>query len=129
MKPIYTTIKVTSKTKTSNLPVIDQIKLLLGKVSNDETIKLETSEKLSKANLEMRSSLSNLINSVTARMRELGEKSVTVSISSRFKPYFDDILSPINGKGRFYNFTIIDKEIPIEGADYFLTMIIREKED
>lgn len=129
MKPLYKTIKVTEKTKTINLPVFDQIKLLLGMLSNDETTQLEASEKISRANIEMQSALSSLVNDVTKKMRELGEKSATVSISSKFKPYFEDVLSPVSGKGRFYDFEIIDKDMPIEGVDYFLTMIIREKED
>lgn len=128
MKPLYTTIKVTEKTRTTHLPVIDQIKLLLGKVSNDETAKLEASEKVSRANLEMQSALSNLVNEVTSKMRELGKTSATVSISSRFKPYFEDVLSTEYGKGRFYDFEIIDKDIPVEGVDYYLIMKIREKE-
>lgn len=129
MKPLYKTIKVTERTQTQKLPVMEQIKLLLGKVSTDETIRLEASEKISRANLEMQSALSSLINNVTAKMMELGEKSVTVAISSRFKPYFEDVMSTEYGKGRFYDFTIIDKDIPVIGADYFITVTIREKED
>lgn len=129
MKPLYTTIKVTDRTQTQKLPVMEQIKLLLGKVTNDETIKLEASEKISRANLEMQSALSNLINNVTQRMKELNHKSVTVAVSSRFKPYFKEVTSVTHGKGRFYNFDIIDKDIPVIGVDYFLTMVISEKED
>lgn len=129
MKPLYSTIKVTEKTQTQKLPIIDQLRLLLGKVSTDETIKLEASEKISRANLEMQSALSNLINNVTSRMKELGYKSVTLSISSRFKPYFDDVMSPTTGKGRFYDFEIFDKEMSIIGADYFITVKIKEKEE
>lgn len=129
MKPLYTTIKVTERTRTQKLPVMDQLKLLLGKVSSDDTIKLEASEKVSRANIEMQSALSNLVNTVTRRMKELGETSVTVSVSSRFKPYFADVLSPTTGKGRFYSFEIIDKAMPITGVDYFLILKIKEKEE
>lgn len=128
MKPLYTTVKVTEKTNTQKLPIIDQLRLLLGKMSDDETTRLEANEALSRKTLEMQSSLSNLINNVTAKMRELGETSVTISLSSRFKPYLNDVISPINGKGRFYDFEIIDKEVPVIGADYFLIMKIKEKE-
>lgn len=129
MKPIYTTIKVTDKTQTLKLPVMDQIKLLFGKLSMDETAALESSEKISRASLEMQSALSNLINIATTRMKDKGYKSVTLQVSSRFKPYFDDILSTETGKGRFYDFEIIDKKVPIIGADYFLIMNIKEKEE
>lgn len=128
MKPLYTTIKVTERTQTQKLPVIDQLKLLLGKVSMDDTNRLEASEKVSRANLEMESALSNLITNVTARMREIGAKSVTVAISSRFLPYFDSVMSPEYGKGRFYNFEIEEKEMPVIGADYFINVRISEKE-
>ena len=129
MKPLYTTIKVTNRTQTLILPVLDQLRLLLGKVSTDETIKLEASEKISRANLEMQSALSNLINNVVQRMKELEEKSVTISISSRFKPYFKHVLSTTNGKGRFYDFEIIDKDIPVIRVDYYLIMKIKGKEE
>lgn len=129
MKPIYTTIKVTDRTQTQKLPVMEQLKLLLGKASNEDTIKLEASEKVSRANLEMQSALSNLINNVTKKMKELGHKSVTLSISSRFKPYFEEVLSKTHGKGRFYDFEIKDKEMPVIGVDYYLLMRISEKED
>lgn len=129
MKPIYTRIKVTDNTQTLKLPVMDQLKLLLGKVSNDENIKLEASEKISRANLEMQSALSNLVNNAVQMMRQRNETSVTVSVSSVFKPYFEDVLSPETGKGRFYNFVIEDKGVSIIGVDYFLKMKISDKED
>lgn len=129
MKPLYTRIKVTDKTQTQKLPVMDQFKLLLGKVSNDETIKLEASEKISRANLEMQSALSNLVNNSVQMMKDRREKSVTLSVSSRFKPYFDDVLSTETGKGRFYDFCIEDKGISIIGVDYFIKMKISEKDD
>lgn len=129
MKPLYTRIKVTDKTQTQKLPVMDQLKLLLGKVSNDENIKLEASEKISRANLEMQSALSNLVNNAVQLMKDKGFNSVTLSVSSKFKPYFEEVLSPDTGKGRFYDFHIEDKKVPVVGVDYFLNMRISEKED
>ena len=128
LKPLYKTIKVTDKTKTSNLPVMDQIRLLFGMVSNDETAQMEASEKISRANLEVQSAFSSFIDKVTNKMHELHETSVTVAVSSRFKPYFESILSEETGKGRFYNFEVENKDIPVEGADYYLIVRISEKE-
>lgn len=128
MKPLFTTIRVTDRTQTQKLPVMDQFRLLLGKVTSDEVTKLEASEKISKANIEMQSALNNLITNVTQKMKELGKHSVTISISSRFKPYFNDILSKESGKGRFYDFEITDKGNPIIGMDYFIIMKIKERE-
>jgi 2-hydroxy-3-keto-5-methylthiopentenyl-1-phosphate phosphatase len=129
MRPLYTKIKVTNNTQTQKLPIFDQLRLLLGKVSDDENIQMEAEEKISKANIEMKSSLSNLIDSVTKKMNEIGSSSVTLSISSRFKPYFESVLSSTNGKGRFYNFEIVDNNMSIKDADYFIIMKIIKKED
>lgn len=129
MKPLYTRIKVTDKTQTQKLHIMDQLKLLLGKVSNDDTIKLEASEKISRANLEMQSALSNLVDSSVQMMKDRAQGSVTLSVSSRFKPYFKEVLSKDSGKGRFYDFEIYDKGSSVIGVDYFINMRIKSKED
>lgn len=129
MKPLYKTIKVTDKTQTQKLPIIQQLKLLLGKVSNDDTARLESNEKLSRANMEIKSSFSNFINEVTREMRENGFNSVTIKVNSRFKPFFKEVLSPEYGKGRFYNFTILkDDGETVINQEYFIIMRIDEKE-
>ena len=129
MKPLYTTIKVTNKTgSVQKLPVLDQLRLLLGKVTMDEQTELAASEAISKADLEMQSALSNLVNVCVERMRELNYTSVTVSISSKFKPYFDIVFSEEYGKGRFYDFEIEDRDSSIIGVDYFINVRISEKE-
>lgn len=127
MKPIHTTIKVTEKTKTSSLPVSAQIKLLLGMVGNDELTKLEASEKVNRETLSMQSALSSLIDKATAKMRERGSHSVTVSVSSRFLPYMNDVVFSENGKCRFYDFEVDDPGSSIIGSDYYFTMTIRER--
>lgn len=107
---------------------MDQLRLLLGKVNNSDTAMLEAAEKVSRANLEIKSSLISLIEKSTSRMIELGEKSVTLSVSSKYKPFFKEVLDVKYGKGRFYDFDIKDYEPSIIGIEYYIKMTIRMKE-
>lgn len=129
MKPLYTKLRVTDNTKTQNLPVMQQLQLLFGKLNTDGNTKLEAEEKISRANLEMQSALSNMISVVTNKMKELGYHCVTLAISSRFEPYFESVFSSETGKGRFYDFEIENHSVPVNGVDYFIKVTVREKED
>lgn len=127
-KPIFVTMKATDDTDVLKLPIIEQIKLLFGKVNQSEIQKLEAAEKVNRARLEMESNLIALVNRVTERMRQLGEDSVTVAISSEFIPYFDDVLNEKTGKGRFYDFTFKYPNTPILGVEYKVEVTIKIKE-
>lgn len=128
-KPIYKSIKVTNNTQVHRLPVIDQLKLLVSTLFNNESVKLEATEKISREDILMQSSLSNLVDTFISEMKEHNEKSVTTSISSRFKPYFDVVFSKEDGKGRFYDFIVEDKDMSFIGIDYYITVTISERRD
>lgn len=127
-KLVYTTVKVNGSTSTQKLSIIDQIRLLLSTVQDDEQRMLDTQEKVNKEALKKEASLANLIDLVIEKMRDKGEHSATILVSSVFKPHFDSVLDPVYGKGRFYNFELSDPGESLLGVEYKIRMRISEKE-
>ena len=56
-------------------------------------------------------------------MQDMGKNSVVISLSSEFLPYIDEVIDPIYGQGRFYEFEIIKRNIPINVKHSFIVKI------
>lgn len=127
-KEYYRSVKLTDNIKTASLSLADQFRLLFSKLSNDDVAELNTNEKLTEARLRKVAALSNFIDKATDRLNELGENSVTVSLSSEFLPFIDEVIDPVHGKGRFYTFEVHKRNIPIDVKHTFIVIIRRKVE-
>ena len=123
---ISTRIKATESTTLAKLSFLDQFKLLLHKLSNDDAAELDAAEKLSRVTLKMRASLQNLFTKATEGLDEGAHESVTLKVSSKYLPYLDDVIDEKRGMGRFYNFEIIKRDIPAN-IDYMFVVVISRK--
>ena len=122
----YRSVKLTDNINTASLSLADQFRLLFAKLSNDEVAELDTNEKLNAARLRKVAALSKFIDKATDRLNELGEDSVTVSLSSEFLPFIDEVIDPVRGKGRFYTFEVRKRNIPMDVKHTFI-VVIRKK--
>ena len=119
-------IKVTESTTLAKLSVMDQFKLLLRKFSNDDVAELDAAEKLSGASARMRASLIRLIDTATKDIKEGKRQSVTLALSSKYIPYLDEIIDPVRGEGRYFDFVPHTKDLPIN-VEYKFLLDIRRK--
>lgn len=104
------TVKLTDNVMPQTLGVVDQLRLILKQFSNSDEAELDGMEKLSVRELQMKAGLAILIEKAVARMLELGKKSVWLGIPNEYEQYIDFVTSSNNGKGRYYNFTIIKRK-------------------
>lgn len=119
-------IKPTENTALVKLSVIDQFKLILSKIANNDVAELDANEKLSVNALRMKASLTNLFQTAISKI-ETGEKnSCMLEVSSEYIPFLDDVIDPEYGLGRFYNFTVYKKDLPITVKFKFLIKIERK---
>lgn len=119
-------LKVTEDTTLAKLTVFDQLKLLISKFSNNDVAELDAAEKLSGASARMKASLLKLIKTATEGMHEGTNQSVTLQVSSKYLPYIDEVIDPIRGEGRYYDFQVFKKDLPAD-VEYKFMVIIRRK--
>lgn len=125
---VNTHIKATESTTLAKLSLLDQFKLLIHKFSNDDAAELNAAEKLSRTTLKMRAALQNLFTHAVEGFDEGIHTSVTLRVSSKFLPYYDDVVDKERGMGRFYNFEKLDRGLPAS-VEYMFIVIITRKVD
>lgn len=123
---VSTHIKATENTTLAKLGFIDQFKLLIHKFSNDDVAELDATEKLSSVALRMRASLQKLFIEAAKGLESGEHQSVTLQVSSKYLPYMDDVIHPIKGLGRYYDFEVFKKDLP-PNVDYMFVIKIKRK--
>lgn len=123
---VSTHIKATEDTTLAKLSFIDQFKLLLTKFSNNDEAELHAAEKMSAVSLRMRASLKKLFTEATKPIEEGKRTSVTLQVSSKYIPYIDDVIDPIRGMGRYYEFEVRKKDLPVNVEYMFIVRIQRK---
>ena len=119
-------IKPTENTTLAKLSVIDQLKLLFSKLSNDAAAELNANEKLSRETLKMTASLERLFSTAIENMKKGKHRSVTLQVSSKYLPYLDTVIDETRGMGRFYKFEVYKKDLPLN-VDYMFIVKISIK--
>lgn len=119
-------IKVTEDTTLAKLGVFDQIKLLIARFSNNDVAELDAAEKLSGAAARMKASLLKLIKTAAKGMQDGSMQSATLQVSSKYLPYIDDVIDPVRGEGRYYDFEVYKKDLPAD-VEYKFLLVIKKK--
>lgn len=119
-------IKPDENTTLAKLSLTDMIRLLFSKISNNDVAELDANEKLSASYLKNVASLSKFIDRATERIINGTEKSVTVQLSSEYLPFIDEVIDPINGKGRYFNFEVYKKDLPQSVKHKFIVKISKK---
>lgn len=127
-KEVYRSVKLTDNINPVSLSVVDQIRLMFAKLSNDDVAELDINEKITVNKMQKVAALDTFLDKAIKRMQAVGKDSVTISLSSEFLPYIDEVIDPIYGKGRFYEFEVIKRNIPIN-VKYTFIVKIRKKWD
>lgn len=119
-------IKPDENTTLAKLSLTDMIRLLFSKISNNDVAELDANEKLSASYLKNVASLSKFIDKATERVINGTEKSVTVQLSSEYLPFIDEVIDPVNGKGRYFNFEVYKKDLPQSVKHKFIVKISKK---
>lgn len=119
-------IKVTEDTTVAKLSVFDQLKLLINKFNNNDVAELKAQETLSSVALTHKASLQRLFLGATKDFENGKHDSVTVSVSSEYIPYLDEVINPKYGLGRYFDFIVHKHELPPSIKYNFLVEIRRK---
>lgn len=119
-------IKATESTTLAKLSFLDQFKLLIHRFNNSDAAELDAAEKMSRISLRMQASLQNLFSKATEGLDEGVHDSVTLQVSSKYLPYLDDVIDPRKGMGRYYNFEITKRDLPVTVDFMFIVKISRK---
>lgn len=118
-------IKPTESTTLAKLSFFDQFKLLIHKFNNEDVAELDAAEKLSAVALRMQASLQKLFTTAVKGLEENEHDSVTLQVSSKYIPYLDAVIDPVRGMGRYYDFDITTKDLPINVDYMFIVKIFK----
>lgn len=102
--------KITDDTVIGRLSLKNQIKFLLSRFTDDQAKELDANKKITIASMKRKASLVKFIENATKRLLDKTSESVTVSMSSEYLAYFDEITDTKKGMGRYFNFEILNKE-------------------
>lgn len=127
-KEVYRSIKVTDNTKTASLSLMDQIRLIFAKMSNDSSAELDVNERVSVERLKKLAGLTDFLQKAIKNMQRHGENSVTVQLSSEFLPYLDDVIGDKKGLGQFYDFNVEKRDLPISVKHFVIVRISKKQE-
>lgn len=92
-KVLYTYVEIDDNTPIQRLSVLDQIRVLMRKLTYDPASELKQQDALTKEEMTLKANLMSFIRVATAKIRKGQAKSVTCDISSDFSPVIDEVLS------------------------------------
>lgn len=105
----------------TSLSPIDTLRLIMTKLTHDDSAELDNAEKLSAERLKKVGSLTKLFERATTKMNNLRKKSVTLQIASSYLPYIDEVTNQKTGLGQFYDFNYNkDTGIPVSVPHFFI---------
>lgn len=105
----------------TSLSPIDTLRLIMTKLTHDDSAELDNAEKLSAERLKKVGSLTKLFERATTKMNNLRKKSVTLQIASSYLPYIDEVTNSKTGLGQFYDFNYNkDTGIPASVPHFFI---------
>ena len=119
-------IKATESTTLAKLSMMDQLKMLIHKFNNNDVAELDAAEKVSRSSLRMRAALQRLFLTAVEGLDEGAHESVTLQVSSKFIPYLDAVIDKERGMGRYYDFKVIKRDLPINVEFMFMVTITRK---
>ena len=119
-------IKPSENTTLAQLSVIDMIRLLFSKMSNNDVALLDANEKVSSVYLKNTASLTEFLEKAIEPLKDGRHNSVTLALSSEYLPYLDSVINETNGLGQFYNIKVENKDLPLS-VKYKIKVIITKK--
>ena len=114
-KRLFTYVEVDDNTPIQNLSIKDQLRVILRDLTRDDAEELKADDAATVYELQLRANLLEFIRGSTELIRKGVHSSVTMSISSRFEPVLDEVLSS-SAVSNFYDVSVrrpnIEYDIP-----------------
>lgn len=121
-KKLFSFLEVTDETPIQKLSMMDQFRLLVRKLSSSDAEQLKAEDAETVYQLQLKADLQEFLHKATAKVRDGDEKSVTMSISSKFLPVLNEVLEGSTIKP-FYTYKMVQPEVDLD-IDYFVRLTL-----
>ena len=108
-KRLYTFVEVDDSTPIQKLSVLDQLRVLLKKITYDAANELRNEDIVTQEYMQLKANLSDFLRRACAPIRAGKRKEVIVNIASQFNPVFEEVIN--------------SREI----ADFYVVDVVRPK--
>jgi len=123
---VYRSIQVDDNVELTSLSIIDQIRLIFAKLSNDDVNELSSREKVSVDALQKIAALRGFLDKVIYRLQNSDANSVTIELASEFLPFLDNVINEETGLGRYYNFKVQKRDLRSTVSFKFIVVISKK---
>ena len=120
-------VDVTDNTPIQKLSALDQIRVLLKKLTHDDAAELQAENAVTRHSLELQADLSEMLNRALDPLRRGQSSAVSVSLPSVYENVIDDVFnnSRIN---QYYNVKISKPSIEYDGVPYNFRLDLEVKD-
>lgn len=120
-------VDVTDNTPIQKLSALDQIRVLLKKLTHDDAAELQAENAVTRHSLELQADLSEMLNKALDPLRRGQSSAVSVSLPSVYESVIDDVFnnSRIN---QYYNVKISKPSIEYDGVPYNFRLDLEVKD-
>ena len=120
-------VDVTDNTPIQKLSALDQIRVLLKKLTHDDAAELQAENAVTRHSLELQADLSEMLNKALDPLRRGKSSAVSVSLPSVYESVIDDVFnnSRIN---QYYNVKISKPSIEYDGVPYNFRLDLEVKD-
>ena len=92
-KKLYTYVEVDDSTPIQKLSIMDQLRVLLKKLTYDAANELRNEDLVTQEYMQLKANLSDFLRRACSPIRAGKRKEVIVNISSQFNPVFDEVIN------------------------------------
>ena len=112
-KKLFTFVEVDANTPIQKLSVLDQFRVLIKKMANDDAAELKADDAVTQNLLHLKDELIGFLDKAVEPNRQGKRFAVSVSISSDFEPVMDEVLQSSRFKN-YYNITVTKPDIEFD---------------
>ena len=124
-KKLFSFVEMTDDVPIQKLTVLEQLRLLVRKLANDDKEQLKADDAETVYLLTLKANLLEFFNKATEKIRKGDERSVTCQVSSKFLPVLDEVLQSTS-IGSYYAAEVIKPDIEFD-IDYFVKVKLEVK--
>jgi hypothetical protein len=120
-------VDITDNTPIQKLSALDQIRVLLKKMTHDDAAELQAENAVTRHSLELQADLSEILNKALDPLRRGQSSAVSVSLPSIYEKVLDDVFnnSRIN---QYYNTKISKPSVEYDGVPYNFRLDLEVKD-
>lgn len=107
---LFTFVVVDDSTPIQKLSFLEQLRVLIQRLTNEDKEQLKADDAETVYQLQLKADLLEFLQKATEKVRKGEHKSVTVSVSSKFLPVLDDVLTS-NSVATYYDCTVEKPDI------------------